>query len=188
MTQSQQLHEDLNFVRHAVERQRRARSPAPILWLWAGYVLAGYVLLDVNPRVGSLFLMIAGPICGLISAWLGARAARDAGERDRAEGRAEALHWAGAFIALVAILAMAAIHPAMRGTLCGQLIVVCIGLVYYLYGVHRDRNFLWLGLVLIAGGVLLSFIPVYPWTCLGVVIALGLVLPTLLRPNHGTQP
>lgn len=188
MTQPQQLQEDLSFVRHAVERQRRSHSPAPILWLWAGYVLIGYLLLDLDPRAGALFLMILGPICGVASAWLGARASRSAGERDRESDRAEALHWSAAFIALAAILAMAAIHPAMRGTLSGQLIVVCIGLVYYLYGVHRDRNFLWLGLVLIAGGVLLSFIPVYPWTCLGVVIALGLVLPTLLRRSHVTKP
>ena len=54
-----------------------------------------------------------------------------------------------------------------------------IGLDYFLAGVHFDRNFLWLGPVLMAGGILVGLFPQYGWTGLGVVIALGLIVPTL---------
>ena len=48
-----------------------------------------------------------------------------------------------------------------------------------------DANMLWLGPVLMVGGVVVGFVPHYGWTSLGVVIALGLVVPTLLQ---GRQP
>jgi hypothetical protein len=181
MTHPDQLREDLTFVRNAVENKRRSPAPAAILWLWALYVLVGYTLLDLDPRAGGMFLMIAGPLCGIASGIIGSRASRLAGEMDRTEGRIETMHWLAVPIGVIALLALAAIHPVLRTTLGGQLIVVCIAIVYYLYGVHRDRNFLWLGMVLVAGGIGLSFVPIYPWTCLGIVIALGLIIPTFLR-------
>jgi hypothetical protein len=180
-----QLENDLAYVRRAVERQRRVASPAGIMWLWAAYVLLGYALLDQNERAGGLFLAIAGPICGVISWIIGAAAARREGERDAREGKIEALHWCSILLGIAAIVALAAIHPILRSNLGGQLIVVVIGMVYFLYGVHRDRAFLFLGPILIAGGVAVSFIPVYPWTLLGIVIAAGLVTPTFFRRRNG---
>ena len=59
-----------------------------------------------------------------------------------------------------------------------------IGLVYFLAGVHLDRNFLWLGPVLIVGGVLVGMAPRYGWTILGVVVALGLVVPSFFPPRR----
>jgi hypothetical protein len=82
-------------------------------------------------------------------------------------------------------MALSAVIPGLRGTVGGQLIVVMIGLVYFLAGVHFDRNLLWLGPVLVAGGVLVGLVPRYGWTGLGVVIAAGLVIPTLFPPRRG---
>lgn len=191
MTPSHQLQQDLSFVRSAVERQRRERSPAGILWLWAVYVLVGYTWLDFNPRAGGMFLAIAGPICGVLSWFIGAAAARRLGESDRAAARMEMLHWLAVLLGFGAVVALSVIHPALRSNVGGQVIVVVIGVVYYLYGVHKDAQFLWLGPVMIVGGIAVSFIPSYPWTLLGAVIAIGLVVPTLLRrptPAGPDQP
>ena len=59
-----------------------------------------------------------------------------------------------------------------------------IGLVYFLAGVHFDRQFLWLGPVLMIGGVVVGLVPHYGWTCLGAIIAIGLVVPTFFRRDQ----
>jgi hypothetical protein len=55
-----------------------------------------------------------------------------------------------------------------------------IGLVYFLWGVHYQRYFMVLGPIVMAGGVLVGQIHHFGWTILGVVISLGLILPTLI--------
>jgi hypothetical protein len=189
MTQSDQLQQDLRFVRRAVEQhgRRRYASPRGILWLWAAYVLVGYTWLDFNPRGGGLFLLIAGVVCGFLSGLIGKAAAAKAGERDAEEGRIQFLHWITIFIGIAAVLTLAAINPILRSNVGGQMIVIVVGIVYFLYGVHRDPHFLWLGVLLIAGAIGISFVPAYPWTSLGVVIAVGLVIPTLLPRRRDVQ-
>jgi len=187
MTEINQLHEDLKFVRQAVTRHERQPHNLPaIYYLWAVYVLVGYAMLDFARPLAGWWFLVAGIAGGLLSAVLGRRAAQRSGEYDRDELRRTALHWAGGItLAIAAPMALAAVIPALRGTVVGQLIVVMIGLVYFLAGVHFDRNLLWLGPVLVVGGVLVGLVPRYGWTGLGVVIALGLVIPTLFPPRRG---
>jgi hypothetical protein len=188
MTEIHQMHEDLKFVRDAVARHDQPpRRPVLVYYVWAAYVLLGYTLLDFAPSVAGWFFLVGGVLGGVMSAALGRRAAQQAGEYDRAEMRRTALHWAGGIVlAIVGAMALAAVIPALRGQAAGQLIVVMIGLVYFLAGVHFDRNFLWLGPVLIVGGIVVGFVPHYGWTSLGVVIALGLVVPTLFPPHRSS--
>jgi hypothetical protein len=190
MTQIQQIHEDLRFVRDAVARREdRPRRIASVYYVWAVYVLVGYALLDYDPGVATWFLMLGGVAGGVASALIGRRYAAQVGEYDRAEARREGLHWAGGVVlSVVAAFALAFAVPALRGQPMGQLIAVMIGLVYFLSGVHYDRNFLWLGPVLIAGGVLVGFVPRYGWTALGVVVAMGLVVPTFFPSRRPTEP
>jgi hypothetical protein len=85
------------------------------------------------------------------------------------------LHWGGgAILAIVAAVAMANLHIVAAGTPTGQLCVVLFGIIYFLAGVHFDRSFLVLGPLLVAGGLLVGFIPHYPWSILGALIATGL--------------
>src|SRR5436190_18100807 len=186
MTEIHQMHEDLKFVREAVTRREQpARKPVLVYYVWAAYVLVGYTMLDFTPRLAGWFFLAGGVLGGVLSAALARRAAHQAGEYDRGEMRRTALHWAGGIVlAIVGAMALAAVIPPLRGTAAGQLIVVMIGLVYFLAGVHFDRNFLWLGPVLIVGGVVVGFVPHYGWTSLGIVIALGLVVPTLFPPRR----
>jgi len=190
MTEIHQVHEDLKFVRQAVTRHdRQPRSMPLIYYVWAIYVLVGYTMLDFAPRMAGWWFLVAGIVGGVLSTVLARRAAKLHGEYDRGEARRSALHWAGGILlAIGSAIALAAVIPALRGTAMGQLIVVMIGLVYFLSGVHYDPNFLWLGPVLIVGGVLVGLAPRYGWTSLGVVIALGLVVPTLFPPRRLASP
>ena len=182
MTQINQLHDDLRFVRDAVARgEAPHRRPAGIYLVWAIYVLVGYALIDLYPAASGWFFLAGGVLGGIASGVIARRAARREGAFDRREARRSLLHWgAGIILAVACAMAMAAVIPALRGPAAGQLVVVMIGLVYFLAGVHFDPNFLWLGPVLMVGGVLVGFVPHYGWTALGTVIALGLVIPTLL--------
>lgn len=189
MTEIHQMHEDIKFVRDAVARHGQPpRRPVLVYYVWAAYVLVGYTMLDFSPRLAGWFFLAGGVLGGVLSGYLARRAAQHAGEYDRAEMRRTGLHWAGGIVlAIVGAMALAAVVPALRGTAAGQLIVVMIGLVYFLAGVHFDPNFLWLGPVLIVGGVVVGFVPHYGWTSLGIVIALGLVVPTLFPPRRSAR-
>ena len=106
-----------------------------------------------------------------------------------AEGKKQWLHWGSILVAIFAVIALSVIAK-LSGQVMGQFIALAVGIVYFLAGVHFDRNFLWVGLLLMAGAVAVSFIPRYPWTALGLVIAIGLLLPLMFRKrpspaNHG---
>lgn len=181
MTEIHQLQDDLRFVRDAVARGDSPRRPAAIYVVWAVYVLVGYTLIDFFPRASGWFFLVGGVIGGIASGYVYRRWARREGAYDRREGRRSLLHWGvGIGLAIACAMALGAVIPALRGPAVGQLVVVMIGLVYFLAGVHFDPHFLWLGPVLMVGGLVVGFVPQYGWTALGIVIALGLVVPTLL--------
>ncbi|MDB5292723.1 MAG: hypothetical protein JWL69_3964 [Phycisphaerales bacterium] len=190
MTDPQQLSQDLHFVREAVNRRElTGPSPAPILYVWAVYVLVGYTMIDFWPQASGWFFMVGGIVGGILSGILGKRAGRRIGEHDRERGRRAMLHWfGGIFLAFLSVAALAATVPALRPPsatqVLAQIFVVMIGLDYFLAGVHLDRHFLWLGPIVMAGGVLVGLFPHYGWTGLGVVIALGLVVPTFFPAHH----
>jgi hypothetical protein len=189
VTEINQLHDDLRFVRDAVARgDSPQRRPVAIYVVWAVYVLIGYTLLDFYPTAAGWFFLAGGVLGGIASGFIARRVARQEGAYDRREARKSLLHWGvGIVLAIACAMALAAVIPALRGPASGQLVVVMIGLVYFLAGVHFDPNFLWLGPVLMVGGVLVGFVPHYGWTALGTVIALGLVVPTLLPTRRAAS-
>jgi len=180
MAIADEVHDDLRFVREAVARRDAAApSPASILYLWAVYVLLGYTMLDATPRAAGWFFLFGGVGGGIASGALGRRAALRFGEQDRHRARRMALHWGGApVLAFLSLVGLNEVIPHFNGQAFGQLFVVMLGLIYFTAGIHLDRHFLWLGPVLMVGGVLVGLFPRYGWTGLGIVIALGLVAPT----------
>lgn len=70
MTQTDQIRDDLSFVRDAIVRHDRIqyRFTAPY-YIWAVYVLIGYTLLDINPSWANWFFLLAwlpaGAACGV---------------------------------------------------------------------------------------------------------------------------
>jgi hypothetical protein len=179
----QQLRDDLAFVRHAVARRDAPdATPRGILLIWAVYVLVGYALLDQSVAAANWFFLLAGIAGGVASSIIGRRNARRAGQADREEGLRHMLHWGSIFLAIIAIVALAiARRDQLRGggEIVGQFIALTIGVIYFLAGVHFDRRFIWLGLLLIAGSIAISFVPRYGWTALGIVMFIGLAGPTI---------
>lgn len=191
MTDISQLRDDVHFVRGAVMRRSGSdRGPASIYFLWAAYVLVGYTLIDFAPSASGWFFLAGGVVGGLVSWQLGKRWSKRVGQCDLSMVRRSWLHWAGGLVlSVIAMIALSAVIPPLRQhAYSGQVLVVLIGMVYFLAGVHFDRQLLWLGPVLMAGGVLVGLVPRYGWTILGAIIAIGLVLAALLPAGGAAKP
>lgn len=181
MSQMQQASEDLQFVRQTVARREQSRNiPTSIAWVVAVYILVGYALLDFNPAWASLFFAVAGVGMGILFSILGRRMSRREGEFDSDEVLRLNLHWLSILLAIAGVIALG-IARHVEGQTIGQFIALTIGLVYFLGGVHFDRNLLWLGPAMMVGAIAITYVPHYGWTALGALIALGLVVPTWFR-------
>jgi hypothetical protein len=190
MTDIKQVHEDLEYVRGAVNR-RAGGLPGEAVrgyYFWAAYVPIGFTLLDFNVRYANWFLTtgaLVGIVVGLI---ISARSRHRSGVIDRERDRQAKLHWLlGLGGSMAADFALAWTNPTFHGPCTGQVVVVMIGIVYLMWGIYHDRSFLVLGPVLMAGGVVVSLIPHFAWTSLGVVIAGGLVASGILAQRASAR-
>src|SRR5947209_1148513 len=138
MTETRQLQEDLQYVRQLVDQREHRRPPGttPIYWLWAVYTLVGYTLIDVAPQASGPFFLFGGIVGGLISAVIGYRAGSRLGEWDTHGRWTGVMHWVvGVPLAVAGTLGLCAVIPPLRQNMYpGQIVVVMIGLVYYLAG------------------------------------------------------
>ena len=191
----EQLRDDLHFVRSAVARRERTdMGPSLILWVWAAYVVIGYTLMDVRSRGPGRFSRSVESSAECSGWWIGRGYSQKSGESDHATAAKGMLHFGGGIVAaFIFTMCLAMTIESLRGPRGSQVFVVMIGLVYFLWGVHYQRYFMLLGLVVMAGGAVVGLIPHYGWTMLGIVISLGLVLPTLIpwrrltgRPSPAT--
>src|SRR4051794_19438652 len=132
MSETDQIAHDLEFVRQAVERQRRQReSPLPLAILWSTIMLGGCIWSDVNFRTCGLYWLTA-PFLGFIaSSFLGWKQVLRIGEVDRQEGIKQGLHWSTIFIGIVPVMALA-MSGRISWMLYGQLAFLISGIVYCL--------------------------------------------------------
>ena len=181
MTTTQKLEQDLAYVMEAVERREGSqRTPLGIALIWASYLLVGFTWLDLQPSRAAWFLTIVSPIAFLASWQIGGRAAWKLGEFDRISGRRQFQHWASGFFGLAALLSLA-FAGRIGGEALGQVILIMLGLVHFLAGVHFSaRLFLWLGLLMMAGAVGMTYIDRWGWTTLGVLLSAGLIASSFM--------
>lgn len=177
---AEQAAQDLGFVRRAIQRRRGLiADAAPIAWVWAGYVLVGYPLLDFSPKAGAIFLGVGGMVAGIASAILGRWLARRSGESDSREAMSELLHWGSIAVGVMAAVALG-MTGQIHGPVIGQVSVLAVAMAYLTAGAHYDRWFAVLGLLLAVGAVVVGLVPGLGWTMLGAILVLGLIAPTLL--------
>lgn len=168
MTERSRIEEDLGYVRAAIGRGQRGRSPAGIYFLWAAIVLVGFSLVDLAPGIVGVYWLIAAPVGFAASAWLGARASRRLGELDRAAGRRNLLHWLGLLIAgALALLPVVSGQGSWYGF--GATVVLLSALTYWLAGVHGDRPLLVVGALLFGGYAVVVLLPEPAWIVIGVL-------------------
>ena len=178
-SQPESLNADLAFVAAAVKRSRRRALPVGIAAVWALYVAIGYAWTDYNPRTCGWFFLLAWPAALAASGYFGRREALRSGDVDRAEAWRVCIHFMSILLAGGAIAGLA-FTQGIDGMLIGQLIAMACGLVYFLAGVHYNARFYGLGVLLMAGAVLVKYAPGYGWTILGLLTAAGLVIAALI--------
>jgi hypothetical protein len=179
MPAADQIHDDLRYVRNAVEAADREPTPASIYLLWAVIAGAGFALLDFAPRWAPAYWLPASLLGLAASLLIGRRHARRSGQRDRGEGWRHGLHWlALPLAAALAILLAAA--GRLGGPALGQVILLLVAVVYFLAGVHLDRRLLWVSGVIVAGYLALFALTAWGWTIVGATLAASLVLCALL--------
>jgi hypothetical protein len=186
MTHSDQIRDDLSFVRDVVAR--RDRQPfhftAPY-YIWAVYVLIGYSLLDINVGWANWSFFLGWFPAGMATGIARRMWVRKHGELDRVRSKRAKMHFMwGSLLAIAAVIGLACCVPVFRGPIIGQVMVILFGIIYFLAGVHFDRSFLWLGPVLVVGGIVVGFVPHYGWTVLGAVIAGGLCAAALINSHQ----
>jgi len=186
MTQPDQIRDDLRFVRDVVARgvNPQFRFTAPY-YITAVYVLIGYCLLDINVHWANWFFLLGWFPAGMAIGIARRLWTQKHGELDQALTRKARLHFmVGGLLSVAAVIGLAICVPTFRGPVTGQVSVILFGMIYFLAGVHFDRSFLWLGPVLIVGGIVVGFVPHYGWSALGVVIAGGLCAAGLLNSRR----
>ena len=183
MTQTEQIRQDLQFVRHAVARRSDAgRTPAAIPVIWGLFILVSFGMLDFWTTGAMWMFALVAPLLGIVSWLIGWSQARRAGEVDRRVGLTQAMHWGTIFLAMVVLCALAA-GRRISGEAIGQVATMIVGIVYFLAGVHFDRRWMISGLLLLVGSAAITWVPQYAWTSLGLVVFLALVIPAFVRPR-----
>jgi hypothetical protein len=187
VTRTEQLRQDFHYVRQAVDRRggSRERTPRAIPILWGLFVLVSFALLDLHPRAAAWMFSVGAPLLAVASGLIGRAAARREGELNRRVGLDHAMHWGTIFLGMIALGALAA-AGRVRGEGVGQVATIIVGVVYFLAGVHFDRNWLVSGVLLIFGAAAITFVPRYPWTLLGAVVCLAIAVPAFL-PRRSTR-
>ncbi|MGI8618462.1 MAG: hypothetical protein ACR2L6_05160 [Gemmatimonadaceae bacterium] len=176
--------EDLGYVRDLVERSERNAFPAGIAYLWAAIGLVGFSLIDLAPERVGLYWSIAAPVGFLLSAWLGSRRARTAGQLSARDGRSQMLHWGGLMVAIFLLYPLMA-QGALQGEAIAQVILLFVALGYFLAGVHLIPALKWAALAMTIGYVVTITMDGFAWTTLGVLFAVGLVISARVAGGEG---
>jgi hypothetical protein len=175
MDNLERLRGDLSFVRAAVDASTHSKSPSALYFVWAAIVAIGFSLIDFRPDVVPVYWTVAGPTGFLISAYLGWRHARRIGQASSADGGRHLLHW-GAVLAAIALTVFLGVSGALPSGALGTQILVVLALGYFTAGLHLDRSFLWVGLLMGAGSIVVTFVSSYAWTGLGIALAVSLAV------------
>lgn len=179
--------EDLQYVKSILNRRGFNREEFVVALVWAVVNLVGLSLYDFSMFAGGVFWIVALPVFGIgTGVWAGRRQ-KEAGEINRELGRLHALHWTAIPIFLIACNTLFIGSP-MNPQHVGQVVLLVIGLVYYLGGVHFWRGYMYGGLGMLSGMLWLAIIDSYPWTLTGVLTFLGLLIPSIYDwRRHGNQ-
>ena len=180
MTASEQLREDMAYVRAAADRSGSLHVPA-IYILWAAITLCGFALTDMLSDRSWLgvYWLVAAPGGIVVSMWLGRQAGTRAGQADRCAGARWSLHWLGFMAAgLLGSALVAAGHLTSAGL--ASLWVLLLAQAYFHAGVHLERRMLPIGFAAGVCYLVTLFVPGYGWTAAGVVVAAVLTAQALI--------
>ncbi len=180
MTDTDQIRQDIAYVRAASERSDTGHDPAYYL-LWAAIVLVGFMLPDfesTRPWIGTYWLVVGSAGFG-VSMWIGIRAGRRIGQADRRKGVRSAWHWL-AFMGAGWLGGLLVANGQLTREGYSAFWVLLMALTNVQAGLHLDRRLVPIGLLLAACYVMTFFVPGYRWSVSGAVIAAALVAQAFL--------
>jgi hypothetical protein len=172
------LEGDLRFVRGALHASTRSASPSALYFLWALIVLIGFALVDFRTDLVPRYWAVAAPAGFFISAYLGWRHAWRTGQASASDGQRHLLHWAAVLVA-VGLAVLLGRNGAMPWETLHAMILLVLSLGYFTAGLHLDRPLLWVGLLMGAGSIIVTVVPLYAWTSVGIVLAVSLAIAGL---------
>lgn len=175
MDQLERLQGDLRFVRGALDDSTQRPSPSALYFLWAAIVLIGFSLVDFRHDAVPAYWSVAAPMGFVVSAYLGWRHANRIGQTSSSVGTRHMLHW-GSVLAAVALAVALGVSRAMPSASIGTEILLLLAVGYFTAGLHLDRVFLRIGLLLGVASVVVTLVPVYAWTMVGITVAVSLVV------------
>lgn len=175
MDSLERLQGDLNFVRGALDASTRSPSPSALYFLWAVIVLVGFSLVDFRADLVPEYWTVAAPAGFVASAYLGWRHARRIGQASASAGRRHLLHW-GAVLVVVALAVLLGTSRAMPSGTLHTVILLLLSLGYFTAGLHLDRSFLWVGLLMVIGSIVVTVVSLYAWTAVGIALAVSLTV------------
>ena len=178
MDHLERLEGDLSFVRGALDTSTRSTSPSTLYFLWAVIVLIGFALVDFQADLVPVYWSVVAPAGFLASAYLGWRHARRIGQASAADGRRYLLHWGAVLVVIALAVALGRSRAMPSGTL-HTVILLLLSLGYFTAGVHLDRAFLWIGVLMGAGSIVVTVMSLYAWTAVGIALAVSLTVAGL---------
>ena len=190
MTDTDSIKDDIAYVRAVAERTGPGHVPA-IYVIWAVICVVGFSLVDlVGPGSSwvGIYWLAAGPVGGLVTWWLAARAGARDGQADRRLGKRWAGHFLGFFVVgLLGCVLAAAGELSWSGL--SSLWILLLALTYFLAGLHLDRRLMPVSLVLGVGYLFTLYLPEFRFTVAGVLVAVALVVQGLrgMREPHATN-
>lgn len=170
--------EDLQYVRASIRRKTFSKPELLVALVWALINLVGLSLYDLSLAAGGIFWLIALPLFGIGTGVWAAHREKARGNIDRDLGRRHGLHWSSIPLFLLFANALFA-HRGFDPVSAGQIVLIIVGLVYYLGGVHFWRGYLFAGIALASGAVWLLVLPSFPWTLTGILTCLAISICAL---------
>ena len=175
MTDDRQIRDDLSYVRSVVRRAEAVDNPASMYFLWAVISFFGYAIIDYRPEATGAYWAIAGPLGGVASAVLGARAARRTGQISDREGWKHAAHWGAMMFAALLLVPLVTTERLATGDI-PRVILLILALTYWSAGLWQDRRFLVLGVVMAGLYVFTIYAAALPylWTITAAILGASL--------------
>ena len=172
---SKKIEEDLGYVKNLVDKSELIMNPPSVFILWAAIIAVGFSFVDFAPKYVGFFWMIASPLGGLLSGFLGRKTGRARGQLDAGTGRKHAIYWSG--LLTVTILAvLLGVRGFIHGAVTSQVILLVVAMGWWGAGVLFDRYFLYLAGIMMAGFTATLFLNRYVWTAMGLLLAATLTV------------
>jgi hypothetical protein len=192
MTQSNQLADDLKYLRNVVESRNRPVRPGAVhLIIWTCYCLICIPMYDFIPSYGGRINLVGWLTAAVASSIYGRRQAHKSGQYDRVKLMQSILHWYGGIVLIyVTLYGLVFTRAGLNATLAGQLSVILVGFLYFTAGVHTPevRFMRWAGPVIILAGVSLNLLPHFRWTAMALIFAACLLSPIVFSRKPIEQP